>query len=316
MTTCDEQVAHEQALYYYIKSQFVKTRYFVDLVEETEHTVTEKIEEGKSKWGENYGAYPVSSAISFEHFATVQLLIKCGIFVDVIINNETALHICVNIKEEIWNHKRVITIIEFLLDAGADPSAQDSCGMTLLHYAVVAKNVKMSELLVERGADYYKKNKQGQTSMDLARLNGCTQWFKDLLIRARAKHLSSEQAMAAANEAANKAAEELLAEEVAEKKPNKKRLKKNKYKAKCKAKEQQEQEESEIRHAELMAIILPPEPPPEPGVEKECVICLDARSNVRFLPCRHVCACSDCVSKLGIVSCPMCREPIIFSQQY
>lgn len=43
--------------------------------------------------------------------------------------------------------------------------------------------------------------------------------------------------------------------------------------------------------------------------EAECVVCLNSRCEVVFLPCGHVCVCAKCCSPLAI--CPMCRGPII-----
>jgi hypothetical protein len=44
----------------------------------------------------------------------------------------------------------------------------------------------------------------------------------------------------------------------------------------------------------------------EPGV---CVVCMDARSCILMLPCRHLCCCGPCFEVLQARSpeCPMCR---------
>lgn len=48
-------------------------------------------------------------------------------------------------------------------------------------------------------------------------------------------------------------------------------------------------------------------------IETVCSICLLNRANVGFLPCRHVCVCSDC-SSITLSSsenhCPMCRQNV------
>ena len=55
---------------------------------------------------------------------------------------------------------------------------------------------------------------------------------------------------------------------------------------------------------------MPTAPPIEQQfVESECVVCLNARCEVIYLPCGHVCVCSKCSSPLG--QCPLCRSPII-----
>lgn len=43
--------------------------------------------------------------------------------------------------------------------------------------------------------------------------------------------------------------------------------------------------------------------------EAECVICMDAKSEVVFVPCGHMCCCQSCASK-GMENCPMCRSAI------
>ena len=41
--------------------------------------------------------------------------------------------------------------------------------------------------------------------------------------------------------------------------------------------------------------------------DDECVVCLDAASNVEF-DCLHVVTCAGCAMKLD--ACPVCRAPI------
>ncbi|XP_026725956.1 E3 ubiquitin-protein ligase LRSAM1-like [Trichoplusia ni] len=44
-------------------------------------------------------------------------------------------------------------------------------------------------------------------------------------------------------------------------------------------------------------------------MEAECVICMDAQSEVVFVPCGHMCCCQSCSNK-EMDSCPMCRSSI------
>ncbi|CAH0600590.1 unnamed protein product [Chrysodeixis includens] len=44
-------------------------------------------------------------------------------------------------------------------------------------------------------------------------------------------------------------------------------------------------------------------------MEAECVICMDAQSEVVFVPCGHMCCCQSCSGK-EMDSCPMCRSSI------
>lgn len=39
-----------------------------------------------------------------------------------------------------------------------------------------------------------------------------------------------------------------------------------------------------------------------------CVVCQSVRPMMLFRPCRHVCCCSHCASRVG--TCPMCRVRI------
>ena len=44
----------------------------------------------------------------------------------------------------------------------------------------------------------------------------------------------------------------------------------------------------------------------------QCVVCLDAKKSVCLLPCKHMCMCPPCASKVMAASaqCPVCREPV------
>lgn len=45
------------------------------------------------------------------------------------------------------------------------------------------------------------------------------------------------------------------------------------------------------------------------GIEGECMVCNSSPSNMIFLPCRHVLACTDCGNKITD-KCPICRTEI------
>ncbi|CAF4782461.1 unnamed protein product [Pieris macdunnoughi] len=45
------------------------------------------------------------------------------------------------------------------------------------------------------------------------------------------------------------------------------------------------------------------------SVDGECVICMECKSQVVFVPCGHMCCCQSCSQK-DITSCPMCRSNI------
>ena len=44
----------------------------------------------------------------------------------------------------------------------------------------------------------------------------------------------------------------------------------------------------------------------------QCVVCMDAKKSVCLLPCKHLCMCTPCTSKImaGSAQCPVCREPV------
>ena len=45
-------------------------------------------------------------------------------------------------------------------------------------------------------------------------------------------------------------------------------------------------------------------------LEKECIVCLENKSNILYLDCLHVCVCNVCDSKGGFNKCPLCRTKI------
>ena len=51
--------------------------------------------------------------------------------------------------------------------------------------------------------------------------------------------------------------------------------------------------------------------------EKECVICMNNPSSVKFLPCRHFCLCSDCFKQLNRSKskCPLCRCDVVATSE-
>jgi ankyrin repeat protein len=63
--------------------------------------------------------------------------------------------------------KGLLLVVEALLDAGAEIDAQDPAGDTALHYAMAAEHQGVIDLLVQRHADVYAKNKAGQRPVDI-----------------------------------------------------------------------------------------------------------------------------------------------------
>jgi hypothetical protein len=52
----------------------------------------------------------------------------------------------------------------------------------------------------------------------------------------------------------------------------------------------------------------PTSEPVQPAGGSECIICLEARRSVVLMPCKHLCVCSTCASKVN--NCPVCRAYI------
>jgi len=68
-----------------------------------------------------------------------------------------------------WNPARQRAVIEYLVDAGADPNATALGGVTPLHRAVRNRCAAAVETLLRAGADPRLANDHGSTASDLAR---------------------------------------------------------------------------------------------------------------------------------------------------
>ena len=44
----------------------------------------------------------------------------------------------------------------------------------------------------------------------------------------------------------------------------------------------------------------------------QCVVCMDAKKSVCLLPCKHMCMCPACASRVMATSalCPVCRQRV------
>lgn len=62
-----------------------------------------------------------------------------------------------------------VSIVNLLLDYGADINQQDAERETPLHHAVRGNSIDVTKLLMLRGADYKLQNKCGNTAYDLAK---------------------------------------------------------------------------------------------------------------------------------------------------
>merc|ERR1719460_398385 len=52
-----------------------------------------------------------------------------------------------------------------------------------------------------------------------------------------------------------------------------------------------------------------PSAPVETFQSAECVVCLDRKCDIIFLPCGHLCSCSSCQQSLA--TCPLCRANVL-----
>lgn len=69
---------------------------------------------------------------------------------------------------------------------------------------------------------------------------------------------------------------------------------------------------AEMPSAPPMGASEPSAPPPAQLVDtyqsNECVVCMENKCDIIFLPCGHVCSCWKC--EAGLSECPLCRAPI------
>jgi hypothetical protein len=76
-------------------------------------------------------------------------------------NNNTALNLVTSINN--------YTLVQYLLDHGANPNMANGAGMTPLHYAVLWLNPRMVKLLLDNGADPTLRNIGDKTPADYLR---------------------------------------------------------------------------------------------------------------------------------------------------
>lgn len=113
------------------------------------------------------GFYPLGLAAYFQHPEAVRLLLDLGADVHQAAANParvTALHAAVSANQP--------AIVEWLLDAGADPNARQQMDYTPLMGAAANARLDILDLLLARGADRAARTSDGKTAADLAREHG------------------------------------------------------------------------------------------------------------------------------------------------
>lgn len=113
------------------------------------------------------GFTPVALAAFFGQLNAVKALIAAGANVNAAAKNPLkvqALHAAVA--------GRNLEIVKAVLDAGADPNAQQQAGFRPMHEAGTNANRKLAELLLAHGADPSLPNDEGKSAIDFARDKG------------------------------------------------------------------------------------------------------------------------------------------------
>jgi ankyrin repeat protein len=113
------------------------------------------------------GFTPVALAAFFGHADAVRALIAAGADVRAPAKNAfkvQALHAAVA--------GRNLDIVKAVLEAGADPNAQQQAGFRPIHEAGTNANRALAELLIAHGADPTLPADSGQNAIDLAREKG------------------------------------------------------------------------------------------------------------------------------------------------
>ncbi|KAK5653624.1 hypothetical protein OQA88_8654 [Cercophora sp. LCS_1] len=110
------------------------------------------------------GNTPLHLAVEGGNLRVVEALLSHGADVKTVTKTgRTPIHM----THGVYHYEGFNTILSRLVDAGSDINHADNNGNTPLHLAFMESHFRFAELLLERGADMHKANKEGKTALDL-----------------------------------------------------------------------------------------------------------------------------------------------------
>ena len=113
---------------------------------------------------DNYGATPLYYACNFGHIGTVRFILEHGANPNGVRRDESksALRECPLVAAAKREH---ITVVDILLDAGADPNVTDSTKRTPLIYAARKHNTSLIQRLLSKKVDIGRVDKYGENAL-------------------------------------------------------------------------------------------------------------------------------------------------------
>lgn len=132
------------------------------------------------------GFTPIGLAAYFGHIELLKKLLEKGADLETPAANP--MRVCpIHSAAAHPQRGRATTIAKHLLDAGADPNAQQEGGFTALHEAVLNEDLELAELLLSYGANPHVSNDEGDSPVQLAQSKGQTEMVQ-LLERDLVRH--------------------------------------------------------------------------------------------------------------------------------